>query len=214
VRGAAVLVDRILIDPHNPRQLAGANARLAKYALNLTCTGSCGPSAPPVRKSDDAVYYRQPRTIFLQITDTKTGALRSVYPVHSFNGSPLIAHRFERGPFIERKTEITYSHGVPLTVKHTKPSEALGLVTGVGEVAGAIVFSPFNALTSQTASVNTQKANLAAREQLLEQQQKTLQAEANYRAQYGTLPYATCSDPRVGRQNNPPSDADAEAAGR
>jgi hypothetical protein len=162
-------VDTVLVDPHDPAFLKGANARLARYGMQVSCD-LCAPRAAPVRGESEEIYYRQRRTAYLQVADMR-GHVIAVHPFPTFNGSPLIANRLERSPFVERETAIVYDNGVAQSVTHKKPSEGLGLVTAVGNIAGAVVFSPFNALTAQTSNLSTEKKYLEAREALLKQQQ-------------------------------------------
>jgi hypothetical protein len=170
-------VDNVLVDPHDARFMGQANATLRRYGLQIKCPG-CRPSARPVRGQAEEIYYRPKRTVAIQVTDL-AGKVKVVHLVQSFNGSPLVAHRLDRTPFVERKTNIKFENGMAKSVQHEKPSEALGLMTAVGNVAGAIVFAPFNALTTQTNNVGTEKKYLAAREELLKQQQQWAAAQAS-----------------------------------
>jgi hypothetical protein len=162
-------IDTIIVDPHDRQFMDHANSRLHKYNLQVTC-GECGPSVPAVRAAAEEIYYRQRRTVFLRVTDLG-GRTKAIHPISTFNGSPLIAQRLERSPFVERETVIAYTDGVATSIQHKKPSEGLGLVTAVGNIAGAIAFSPFNAMTAQTGNLSTEKKYLEAREALLKQQQ-------------------------------------------
>lgn len=178
-RGAPSLIDVILLDPHDAQMLDAVNGRLHKYGLGLSCAGACGPRAPPVAGQAEQIYYRHKSTIFLSVSHGASVTPKSVYPLLSFNGSPLIAHRIERSPFVTRETTVAYhADGMVNQVKHNKPSEALGLVTIAGKVAGAIVFAPVNALTQQTNQLTAQKNYLVAREALLKQQADSIQAAA------------------------------------
>lgn len=178
-RGPAVLVDIILFDPHDVRMLDATNKQLRKYNLIVSCGGACAQRAPTVAGEAEQIYYRHKSTIFLSVTNVATGTLKSVHHLMSFNGSPLIAHRIERSPFVARDTTIDYhGDGMIKQVQHKKPSEALGLVTIAGNVAGAIVFAPVNALNQQTKQLNAQKSYLEAREALLKQQSDAMQTTA------------------------------------
>jgi hypothetical protein len=167
------------VDPHNPEQMAMVNRRLRQFGLEVGCEGACSPPAAPVREPSDEVYFRLKRTIFLVVRDLGAGTMR-VHPVLSFNGSPLVAQRIERAPFVSRETQLAWSEGMPQKALHKKPSEALGLVTVAGNVAGAVVYAPINAITQQTAQTNKQKDYLAAREALLDQRLRMMEKEAEY----------------------------------
>ena len=200
-RGAPELVERIGLDPNNSRQLAYVNRRLGEnYDLTLRCTGACSEPAPPVTEAAEEVYYRLPRTIFLQIISTKKGGIVSIHALSSYNGSPLIAQRVERAPFVTRETTIDYVDGVAKYTEHKKPSEALGMVTTVGEVAGAVVWSPINAITAQTSSLEAESKYLQAREKLLNDRAKLLETEAQFQSKTAGA-QTSFSDPRIGEGN-------------
>lgn len=191
--GTPTFVESVLLDPHDPQQLAQVNAKLRKYRLHVSCEGACAPAAVPVREPAQEVYFRLKRTIFVVVRDAITGEPKSVHPVLSFNGSPLVAQRIERTPFVTRDTKLSWAEGMPKKAYHKKPSEALGLVTIAGNVAGAVVYAPINAFTQQSAAANNERQYLAAREQLLNQRLQMQQKEAEYRAQ-------------TDRRANPPQD--------
>jgi hypothetical protein len=177
---APEFIESVLLDPHNPEQMAMVNRRLRKYGLAINCAGACSPPVAPVREPSDEVYFRLKRTIFLEVRDLASGLPKSVHPVLSFNGSPLVAQKIERSPFVTRETQLSWSDGMPKKALHKKPSEALGLVTVAGNVAGAVVYAPVNAMTQQTNQLTKQKQYLEAREQLLNQRMQLQQTEAQY----------------------------------
>jgi hypothetical protein len=143
------------------------------------------------------------------VTDL-SGRIKGLHPVPSFNGSPLIAHRIDRSPFVSRETAIVYNNGVATSVSHKKPSEGLGLVTSVGSVAGAIVFAPVNALTAQTTKASKETQYLQAREALLKQQQTMAPTvAANHSAQGNQTNFSNSS---LRQGGNPSSVTQAESS--
>ncbi|MGE3066223.1 MAG: hypothetical protein AB7K67_11590 [Hyphomicrobiaceae bacterium] len=203
-RGAPEPVEQILLNPHNPENMAHVNAHLRKYRIQISCSGACGPSVAPVRAQAEEIYYRPRRSIFLTVSDMR-GNPRSMHPLLSFNGSPLIAQRIERSPFITRETTIAFENGMAKSVTHKKPSEGLGLVTVAGNVAGAVVFAPVNALTAQTNAITARQNYLQAREALLQQQTQAMQAAATQAATTAApATTAAFSDRRLAQQAGQP----------
>lgn len=171
-----VVVASIIVDPHRDNSLADANRQLREYGLSISCGGVCGPPAATAAGEREEVYFRQKATILLRVA-SKTGH-ESVYPLQSFNGSPLIAQRVDRGPFIQRKTTLSYGKdGEVASAVYNKKSEALGFVNTAGNIVATVVNAPVAVLTQDTQEMAKEEEYLKARESLFEQQKKTLDAE-------------------------------------
>lgn len=186
-QGEPELETTILVDPNSSHSLALANRQLSHYDLSIACAGACGEPAAPVAGERDEVFFRHEASILIRIADRSGSKTLAAYPLKSFNGSPLIGRRFERGPFITRETEVTANEDGTVEVRYDKASEALGAVTIAGTVVGNIIAAPVNVFTQQTADLNARETNLKARESLLNERQKFLEAEKAAAGSPGSL---------------------------
>ncbi|MEM7522585.1 MAG: hypothetical protein AAF360_02265 [Pseudomonadota bacterium] len=181
--GAATRL-RFSFDPHS--ELPSINAALASFGYEIRCEGCAAPA--PTGPQIDGVYTRPLTTIRLLLVDVATGRLEDSEAFASPNGSRLVALPVNRSAGVERLTKYeTFAPGGPTKVVQTKPSEALGVVTGIGAAVGAVVASPIQgaanivAQTEAQTSVEQAQADLAeAQAARTEAEQKAREAEAAF----------------------------------
>lgn len=177
---AATVVERLFFDPHT--DLDAVNARLAEYGLRLDCIG-CRPPvsrAPSPVSGFEGVLYRPFHNIILRLTQGPDGRLVDYEVLRSPNGSRLAYAPLRRSLGVTRDTEYkTFEQGAPIVVTAKKPSEALGVATGIVGVAGALVAAPVAAFTREIESDTKETEALNAERTLIQTRAETELARAN-----------------------------------
>lgn len=163
-------------DPHT--ELDRTNSELQQYGISIACD-ACAPPAPS--GPEIAGFYSRPSvTVQLTVTD-RTGALLQSFSLDSPNGSRLVASPVNRSVGVTRTVKYeAFSEGAPTKVSINKPSEALGVVTGIGGIVGAVIASPIKGATDELNITNARTAAIQAETERLNAEAE--QAEAEKRA--------------------------------
>lgn len=155
-----------VFDPNDPASFERAAAILEReLGFDLVCTGACGPSSAPVDKVHDQLLFRHAMPMVLTLCDAAGGGCDTNPPTHVFrlrsvNASPILGVPAPRSAMVQRKAKVTFTNGVPSSVSHTKPSEALALVALPGDIIGAVFGGIVDGLTGRT-DIAKQEAALA-----------------------------------------------------
>ncbi|MEM7499610.1 MAG: hypothetical protein AAF371_16665 [Pseudomonadota bacterium] len=175
---AETVVQRLLFDPHV--DLPAVNKVIKEYNLVFECE-ECAPPAPP-GPPIEGVYIRPTKTVRLVLRrieeDGKTPVV-SITSLPSPNGSRLVALPVERSLGVTRTVKYEkFAAGAPTRFVENKPAEALGVVTGIAGVAGAIVAAPIQAATQQMGEADVETKLLESETKRVEAQAKLVNAQA------------------------------------
>lgn len=166
-------------DPSDPSWFARTREQIQGLAgIDMRCIAGCERSAKVPAAPVDAVLVRPARSAILIACagpcETKPSR---VFPIISFNGSQLVAVPIARSPFVERKTKLTFVNGMPTKAEHTKPSEALGLVSIPGQVIGSVFAGLGQAFSDEKAQLENAAALAEAQKGVLDAQANLLRAQ-------------------------------------
>ena len=165
-------------DPHT--ELDRVNADLQRYGISIACD-ACAPPAPsgPVI---DGFYSRPSVTIRLTVSD-RAGATLQTFSLASPNGSRLVVSPVNRSVGVTRTVKYeAFSEGEPTKVSINKPSEALGVVTGIGEIVGAVIASPIKGATDELNITNARTEATQAETERLSAEAERVEALQRVRA--------------------------------
>jgi hypothetical protein len=171
-------------DPSDPTWVAETRKLIqVRAGIDFNCLVGCELPAAVPTVVVDAILVRPPRTMLLAVCETSCEQVVAtrVFPVFSFNGSPLVSVPVARSPFVERKTKLTFVDGIPTKIDHNKPSEALGLASIPGAVIGSIVSGLGQAATDQKAQIESATALVGAQKAHVEAQQNLVKAQEEFR---------------------------------
>lgn len=202
----------LIFDPHT--ELEAQNTLLASNGVRLAFR--CDECAPPAPSAPEANgFYTRPSTsVRLFVVDTISNTPISGTILKSPNGSRLVAMPLNRSLAVTRTTQYQeFANGVPTKVVQGKPSELLGLVTGIGEIAGEIVAAPIRAATDGVARADAITSQTDAETKLIEAEIKRTEALTKLSEAETSRLAAEASAQTPAQENDNSTNADAEGDG-
>ncbi|HXG49112.1 MAG TPA: hypothetical protein VNO52_15925, partial [Methylomirabilota bacterium] len=171
-------VQEFVFDPADPRQPQRVNGELEigglPFAIEFEgipdrAANPVGAQAGNARpKAIRGIVYRRATVILVRLKHTATGEVVAAAPFLLPNFGPEVVLPLEAGPFVTSEYNVTFENGVLTSITGKRPSELIGAITPVIDLAKSVVSIPGELLTIKVEQSNAEKTLVENQKLILE----------------------------------------------